>query len=99
MSLRGRLEALEAAGVGRKDAAESEATPELERYFAELENSQRVRAGLEPLEIPYTREELANDLTMIEEARSDAGWQTPEARALLDAWERDVREKLEKGTP
>lgn len=93
-----RIERLETADAGRKDAEESEATPQLRRYFEALENVKREQVGLEPLEIPYTREELENDLTMIEEMRDDPGWQTPEAQALLNQWERDIREKIEKGT-
>lgn len=88
MSLRGRLERLETT-VPRKEAAEVPLA--IKRYFEALENVRRQESGLEPLEtIPYTREELNDDLAMIERMRDEPGWRTPEAEALLSRWEQET---------
>ncbi len=93
MSLHRRLEALEAAGAGRKDAAEIPLA--LRRYFHALDNGRRQESGLEPLEtIPYTSEELNDELKTIDAYKAEPGWRTGEGKEFLDAWERETRERM-----
>ena len=96
MSLRGRLERLEAfagssAGQGRSRA--------MEVYLHAHEQERRERAGLEPLpDLPYTEEDREEDRRLLEETipayRAAPGWQTEEARAVLDNWHRQTEERL-----
>ncbi len=101
MGLRDRLRRLETLEA-RTQAHQAYKTPRrVERYFHILENAQRRARGLEPLpDLEYTEEDRQDDLTTLHEhipaMRNNAGWQKEEARALLDEWERNLREKLER---
>ena len=67
-----------------------------------MDNARRQMDGLEP--VPLTVEEEAleaeHDRELLESGcyglREDPGWQSEEARAMLDHWERDARENLER---
>ncbi len=72
-----------------------------ERYFHAAENAQRELQGLEPsfaADLSYTEEDYKDDLNTLEETipayRESPGWQTEEAKAFLDEWERDIEENL-----
>lgn len=94
MSLRRRLERLEER---TPEAGGSEALRALERYLHALENARREQAGLEILpDFPYTEEDYTDDMRTIAAYRDSLGWQTEEASALLDQWERDAKERMEK---
>ena len=72
-----------------------------ERYFHAHENARRELDGLEPLsELPYTEEGREDDQRTLEQAipaaREDPGRQTRDAKAFLDEWERDLRDRLRK---
>jgi hypothetical protein len=72
---------------------------ELESYFRALENLERKEAGLPPL--PYTEEDRKSDEEFLRETlpfyRASPGWQTEEAKRVLDEWERDTHERLQRG--
>lgn len=73
----------------------------MERYFHALTNARRQEAGLEPLpDLPYIKEDYEDDLKVLGEhlptMRTDLGWQTEEAKSLLDQWERTVKERIER---
>ena len=91
-----RLEASKAQGVARFP------TPRyLDRYFKELENLER--AGLAKLPLPYTEEDRIDDEDTLESTipayRAQPGWQTGEAAAFLEEWERALTEKLKRRFP
>jgi hypothetical protein len=92
VSLRRRLERLEE----QADISEAETPRYLERYLKALENIQRAEAGEPPL--PYTEEDREDDRRCLDETipayRAAPGWQSQEARMLLDRWERDIRARL-----
>jgi len=71
----------------------------LDSYFRALENFNREKAGLPPL--PYTEEDRQDDEEFLRETlpsyRASLGWQTKEAQHVLDIWERDTIERLQKG--
>jgi CHASE3 domain sensor protein len=71
----------------------------LEAYFRALENLERKEAGLPVL--PYTEEDRKDDEEFLAHTlptyRASPGWQTEEAQRVLDEWEKDTLEKLEKG--
>jgi hypothetical protein len=73
----------------------------LEAYFRALENLDREKAGLPAL--PYTEEDRQDDeeflLETLPSYRASLGWQTEEARHVLDIWEQDTIERLQKGMP
>lgn len=74
-----------------------------ERYFHAFENGRRELQGLEPLpDLPYTEEDREEDRRFLEETipeyRAGPGWQSEEARDVLDAWQRMIEERLAKGT-
>ena len=98
-SLERRLEALEA----HTQTPQGYKIPRrVERCFHILENRRRRLDGLEPLpDLPYTEEDYEDDLRTLEHTipamRNSAGWQKEKGVAFLDEWERDLREKLEKG--
>jgi hypothetical protein len=95
-----RLQRLEA----NRRAAEGgyEIPPYTLLYLKHVENARREMDGLEP--VPHTAEEeeleAEHDRELLESdcygLRDDPGWQSPEARAMLDHWERDAREDLER---
>ena len=93
MRLDGRLKRLE-----RASASTGSRSPryELECYFRALENVQREEAGLPPL--PYTEEDRREDEEFLRETlpsyRANPGWQTEEARYVLDEWEKHTLEQL-----
>jgi hypothetical protein len=70
-----------------------------EAYFRALENLERKEAGLPPL--PYTEEDRKDDEEFLAHTlptyRASLGWQTEEAQSVLDEWEKDTLEKLERG--
>jgi hypothetical protein len=74
---------------------------ELESYFRALENLQREEAGLPPL--PYSEEDRQDDEEFLLETlpllRASLGWRREEAQHVLDEWERDTIERLQKGMP
>jgi len=67
-----------------------------------MDNARRQMDGLEP--VPLTVEEEAleaeHDRALLETGcwglRDDPGWSSAEARAMIDHWERDARENLER---
>ena len=99
-SIERRLASLERRSTSR--CADKSGIPrDLEAYFRALENLQRREAGLPSL--PYTAEDRQDDEEFLLETlpfyRASLGWQTEEAQHVLDIWERDAREMLQKGTP
>ena len=71
------------------------------RYFHAHENARRGLHELEPLpELPYTKEDREEDertlARTIPAYRDEPGWQTEEARAFLDDWERKTKERTER---
>lgn len=95
MSLHKRLEDLEARTQTQQ---EYEVPRSIRRCSHALDNARRQEDGLEPLEtIPYTSEELNDDLKTIDAYKAEPGWRTGEGRELLDAWEHQTRERM-KGT-
>jgi hypothetical protein len=99
-SLERRLERLERL-TESPQADMSDSPRHLEAYFRALENLEREEAGLPPL--PYTEEDRQDDEEFLRETlpfyRGSLGWQTEEAQHVLDIWERDTIERLQKGTP
>jgi hypothetical protein len=99
-SIEHRLERLERLAESPQ-ADMSESTRSLEAYFRALENLDREKAGLPPL--PYTEEDRQDDeeflLETLPSYRASLGWQTEEARHVLDEWEQDTIERLQKGAP
>ena len=74
----------------------------MERFLHALENARREIEGREPLpELPYTEEDRKDDEELMRQTlpvyRARLGWQTEEARHVLDIWERDTIERLGKG--
>jgi hypothetical protein len=97
-SIERRLDNLERLSASRR--AEKGRIPRyLDSYFRALENLDREKAALPPL--PYTEEDRRDDEEFLLETlpfyRANPGWQTQEARRVLDEWERNTRVRLEKG--
>jgi hypothetical protein len=97
-SIERRLGNLERLSASRR--ADKGGSPRyLDSYFRALENFDREKAGLPPL--PYTEEDRRDDEEFLRETlpfyRANPGWQTEEARHVLDEWERNTRERLQKG--
>jgi hypothetical protein len=95
--MRQRLERLE--GTNCNTSRQAKGTPsELQSYFRALANFRRAQVGLEP---EYTAVDLEDDRRSLEETipilRASPGWQTEEAQAMLDRWEVQTRELLQKG--
>jgi hypothetical protein len=70
-----------------------------ERLFHAHENARRELDGREPLpDLPYTEEDRENDRRFLEEDipayRAGKGWQTEEAKAVLDYWQQHTEERL-----
>ncbi len=100
-SLERRLEALEACLSPPESRRRVHIPRSMERYWHAIDNARRVQSGFNPLpDLPYTEEDYEDDLRTLHEhipaLRDSVGWQTEEARALLDEWERDLREQLER---
>jgi hypothetical protein len=71
----------------------------MERLLHALENGRREIEGREPLpELPYTEEERDDDRKFLQETipayQASPGWHSEEARAVLDAWEQRIEERL-----
>ncbi len=68
------------------------------RFFHEIGQARRRLAGLVPEDdLPYTEEDRENDRRFLEEIsayRAGPGWQTEEARAVLDYWQQHTEERL-----
>ncbi len=96
MGARRRLERLEATLGGTKPY---ETPPYILLHLKQMDNARREMEGLEPvplspeeeLERESKRDALEN---LIPTMRADPGWQGEEARAFLDEWERDARERV-----
>lgn len=98
-SIKSRLARLEASAARHGTARPGGSTRLWERFLHAHDNGRRELHGLELLpELPYQEEDYEDDLKTLEEhlpaLREDAGWQTEEAQAFLDSWERDLTEKL-----
>jgi hypothetical protein len=101
-SLESRLARLEARSKNTHPGAGGPLRSRMwEQFFHAHENARRETAGLEPLpDLPYTKEDYENDLDTLETTipayRASLGWQKEESQAVLDEWERDVRERIER---
>ena len=91
MSLRHRLERLEARHEAKPGGECRQNARLWERFFHTHENARRELLGLEPLpDLPYTEEdrEREDDRRFLGEIipayRAGPGWQTEEAKAVLD---------------
>jgi hypothetical protein len=97
-SIERRLGNLERLSVSRQ-AGKGGIPRCLDSYFRALENLDREKAGLPPL--PYTEVDQRDDQEFLVETlpvfRVSLGWQTEEARHVLDEWERNTRERLQRG--
>ena len=93
-----RLDNLERLSASR-NADKCNSPRSLDSYFRALENFNREKVGLPPL--PYTEEDRRDDeeflLKTLPSYRASLGWRTQEARHVLDEWERDTIERLQKG--
>jgi CHASE3 domain sensor protein len=97
-SIERRLDNLERLSASRR--VDKGGSPRyLDSYFRALENFDREKAGLPPL--PYTEEDRRDDEEFLRETlpafRASLGWQGEEAQHVLDIWERDTIERLQKG--
>ncbi len=109
MSLHRRLERLEDAprrvgavasvtvGGGAPGAAAPAADGEV---LHEIGQARRHLAGLVPEDdLPYTEEDRENDRRFLGETilayRAGLGWQTEEAKAVLDYWQQQTLKRLE----
>ena len=100
-NLERRLMHLESSQAHQEKQGRGTSARERERYFHAHENAQREMHGLDPLpDLEYTEEDRQDDLRTLHEhipaMRVNQGWQTEEAQAFLDEWERELREKLTK---
>jgi CHASE3 domain sensor protein len=98
VDLNGRLKRLEESASASKGWR---SPPYLDAYFRALANFEREEAGLPPL--PYTEEDRRDDEEFLQETlpllRASLGWRGEEAQHVLDIWERDTIERLQKGIP
>jgi hypothetical protein len=99
-SIERRLDNLERLSASRR--ADKSGSPRyLDSYFRALENLDREKVGLPPL--PYSEADRQDDeeflLETLPSYRTSPGWQTEEAQHVLDIWERDTIERLQKGIP
>lgn len=99
MSLRDRLERLERLEDRAAHNAKQAKSCAMERLLHALENNRRDLDGREPLpDLPYTEEDREDDRRFLEEVipayRAGRGWQTEEARAVLDYWQQRTEERL-----
>ncbi len=105
-SIERRIEELEKQFEARHSEATTNSggglsSREWERYFHAYENSRRERHGLEPLpDLEYTKEDRENDLDTLENVipvyRASLGWQSEEGQTKLDAWEEQLRQRIER---
>jgi hypothetical protein len=101
-SIEHRLGRLERLAESPHEEKRGGSTRSMERFLHALENARREIEGREPLpELPYTEEDRQDDEEFLRETlpfyRASLGWQTEEARHVLDIWERDTIERLGKG--
>ncbi len=93
-SVNERIFRLEAKAVPR-----AAVPPAMDRLLDAVEDARREIAGLPLLPRPYTAADREDDIHFLEEVlpkyRTDEGWQSEEARAILDGWEEKTRAKLE----
>ena len=90
MSLRGRLERLEASADAKTEPPQRSRA--MERLLHAFENARREMEGLESLpDAPYSDEELREDLEVISAYRASPGYQSGEGKHFLDEWEKHVR--------
>jgi hypothetical protein len=93
-----RLDNLERRSASRR-TGKGGSPRALRAYFRALENLDREKVGLPPL--PYTEEDRREDKEFLLETlpvyRASLGWQGEEAQSVLDEWERNTRERLQKG--
>lgn len=101
-SLNDRLQKLEAKAA--PPYGDSGASPEMDRLLDAIEDARREIEGLPPAEPPprkrcYTAADRESDIHFLEEVipeyRANEGWQSEEARAVLGAWEEEIKAKLE----
>jgi hypothetical protein len=97
-----RLKSIERLVEERASASTGSRGPRsLEAYFRVLQNFERKEADLPPL--PYTEMDRREDEEFLRETlpllRASLGWRGEEAQSVLDEWERDTIERLQKGTP
>jgi hypothetical protein len=97
-SIERRLASLERRSASRR-VDKSESPSHLDSYFRALENFNREKAGLPPL--PYSEADRRDDEEFLRETlpllRASLGWRGEEAQHVLDEWERDTIERLQKG--
>jgi hypothetical protein len=101
MSMKRRVELLEARETEKPadDRAGERGYWTITLYLRAVENHQREQQGLPP--IPYTEEELGwkreLDGEFLQDAlprmRGDPGWQSAQAQARLDEWQKDLEER------
>lgn len=101
MSLRDRLEKLEDRAA-KQDSGGPQRSRAMERHLHAYEQARREIEGRDPLpDLPYTDEDREDDQRTLEETipayRARRGWQTEEARRILDAWEQHIRTNLQEG--
>jgi hypothetical protein len=100
-SLERRLEELEEQFRSGEQAGGGTSPREWEQLFHAQENSRREFHGLEPLpDLPYTEEDRENDLDtlayVIPVYRASLGWQSEEGQTKLDAWEEQLKQRIER---
>ena len=97
MGLKDRLRRLEETSWDL--CAETSSRNPLDTYFRALENLEKEGAGVPAL--PYTEEDRQDDEEFLLETlpfyRANLGWQTEEARRVLEEWERNTRKRLKRG--
>jgi hypothetical protein len=100
MSMKRRVELLEARETEKQaDRAGERGYWTITLYLRAVENHQREQQGLPP--IPYSEEELGWKRELDEEflqdglprMRGDPGWQSAQAQARLDEWQKDLEER------
>jgi hypothetical protein len=99
MNLRARLERLERLEDLAGGSVKLPTPRHMERLLHAFENARRELEGRELLpDLPYTEEDASDDRRFIEEAipayREGQGWQTEEARTVLEHWQRQTEERL-----
>jgi hypothetical protein len=97
VSLHKRLERLEAAADATMGPPQMSRA--MERLLHVIENGRREIEGRELLpDLPRTEQDREGDRRFLEETipayRESRGWQTEEARAVLDHWQRHTEERL-----
>ncbi len=71
----------------------------MERFFHAMESARRELEGLEPLpDLECTEEDYQDAMNTIAAYRAEPGWQIGEAKAFLDQWEQETRERMERRT-